>query len=246
MNEPAYIIGSLLVASLLSAVGALFIVFAEQQLDVWKRYLTALSVGAILGGAFIHLVPRYAADFGFTEFAGLVVVVSLLASYALEEAVHWHCHRECEFEAFSVTLVVGDGIHNVIDGIIVASSYYVSLPVGVAATVAIMFHKVPKELGDFGALLQGGISKWRAVEINVLTNLFGFVGAVGVILFSGVEGLIGVLLPLAIGNFVFVAGADLLPELRRVEANRLVQLAIMAVGVGIMYAITGVRPFLVG
>jgi zinc and cadmium transporter len=117
--------------------------------------------------------------------------------------------------------------------------------VGIAATVAIMFHKVPKEIGDFGALLQGGISKWRAVEINVLTNVFGFAGAVGVILFSGVEGLIGALLPLAIGNFVFVASADLLPEIRQDSGNPLVQLVIILVGVGLMYSITFVRPLLV-
>lgn len=244
MNEPAYIIGSLLIASLLSASGALIIVFGEERLDVWKRYLTSLSVGAIFGGAFVHLIPQYAAGFGFTQLAGLVVVLSLVGSYALEEVVHWHCHRHCEFEAFSVTLVVGDAIHNVIDGIIVASSYYVSLLVGVAATLAIMFHKVPKEIGDFGVLLQGGISKWRAVEINVLTNVFGFAGAIGVIVFSGVGGLIGFLLPLAIGNFVYVAGADLLPEIRTEESNSLLQLAIILGGIGIMYGITFLKPLL--
>lgn len=238
MHEPLYIVASLLLASGLSASGALLIVLGEAHLDDWKRYLTALSVGAIFGGAFIHLVPRYASDFGFTQTAGLVVVLSLVGSFVLEEAVHWHCHRRCEFEAFSVTLVVGDSIHNVIDGIIIASSYYVSLEVGLAATLAIMLHKVPKEVGDFGVLLQGGVSKWRAVEVNVLTNVFGFTGAIGVIVLSGVEGVVGVLLPLAIGNFVYVAGADLLPEMRAADSSTAVQLVVVLLGVGTMYAIT--------
>lgn len=238
MNEPAYIAASLLVGSALSASGALLIVFGEEHLEVWKRYLLALSVGAILGGAFVHLVPRYADSFGFSRLAGLLVVLSLVGSYALEEAVHWHCHRRCEFEAFSVTLVLGDGVHNAIDGIVVASSYYVSVPVGVAATVAVLLHKLPKELGDFGVLLQGGISRWRAVELNVLTNAVAFVTAGGVVVLSGVEGAIELLVPLAIGNFVYVAGADLLPEVRAEDANAAVQLGVILVGLGVMYGIT--------
>lgn len=242
MNEPLYILASLLVASVLSASGALVIVVGGERLDDWTRYLVALSVGAIFGGAFIHLIPRYAAAFGFTQRAGLVVVLGLVGSYVLEEVVHWHCHRRCEFEAFSVTLVVGDSIHNVIDGIVVATSYYASLPVGIAATLAVMLHKVPKEVGDFGVLLRGGISKWNAVGVNLLTNVFGFAGAIGVIVLSGVEGVVGLLLPLAIGNFVYVAGVDLLPEIRTERANTARQLAVILLGIGLMYAITIVKP----
>jgi zinc and cadmium transporter len=213
MHEPTYIVASLLVASLLSASGAVLIVFGSDRLDEWEHYLVSLSIGAILGGAFIHLVPRYAEDFGLTQAAGLVIVLSIVGSYALGEAVHWHCHRHCEFEAFSVTLVVGDSIHNVLDGIIVSSSYYAPLPVGIAATAAVMLHKVPKEVGDFGVLLQGGVPRWRAVEVNVLTNVFAFLGAGAVIFLADVRGVIELLLPLAIGNFIYVAGADLLTAL---------------------------------
>lgn len=172
------------------------------------------------------------------------MVLSVTGSYALEEAVHWHCHRRCEFEAFSITLVIGDSIHNAIDGIIVASSYYVSIPIGIATTIAVMFHKVPKEIGDFGVLLQGGISRWRAVEVNILTNVFALAGAIGVIFLSGVQGVIGVLLPLAIGNFVYVTGADLLPEVRSAESTTAVQIIVILVGIGVMYLLTFVRPLL--
>lgn len=243
---PAYIIGSLLFASVFSGAGALVIVLSKGRLDRWKRYLVSLSVGAIFGGAFIHLIPRFAREYGFTQSAGLLVVLAVFGSYALEEMVHWHCHRDCEIEAFSVSLVVGDSVHNVIDGVIVASSYYVSIPVGIATTIAIVLHKVPKEVGDFGALLQGGISKWRAVAVNVLTNLFSFAGAIAVIVFADVSGVVEVLLPIAIGNFVFVAGSDLLPELRTKGGRSSVHLAIILVGVAIMYSITILKPMVMG
>ncbi|MFB6132035.1 MAG: ZIP family metal transporter [Halanaeroarchaeum sp.] len=190
------------------------------------------------------MIPRFAAEFGFTHSTGLLVASGLFGSFGLEEVVHWHCHRECEVEAFSVSLVVGSSVHNVIDGVIVASSYFVSIPVGIATTVAIVLDKFPREVGDFGALLQGGVSKWRAVQVNVLTNLFSFGGTIAVILLADLSGVIGNLLPIAIGNFVFVAGSDLLPEMRSTEGRSSVQLAIILVGVAIMYSITLIRPWL--
>ncbi|MBP1985541.1 ZIP family metal transporter [Halolamina salifodinae] len=237
MNEPATILGSLLLLSLLSASGALLIAFAGGNLDAWQRYLTPLSAGVIFGGALVHLIPHFAAEFGFSQRAGLLAGLGVAGSYVLEEAVHRRS-RDRKYEAFSATLVVGDGIHNVVDGIVVASGFYASPSVGMAATLSVGVHKIPKELGDFGALLQAGIDEWRAVGINVLTNLFGFAGAVAVIQFAAVEGVMTVLLPLAIGNFLYVAGADLLPEVRAGSAATTTQLGALLVGIGAMYLIT--------
>lgn len=238
MVTPAvYAAVSLLLASVLSASGALVIVFGDDRHDAWRRYLTPLAVGVILGAVFLHLLPRIVVNFGLTPGRGLLAVGGVVGSYAIETAVHRR-FRDREFEAFSVTLVVGDGIHNVVDGIVVASSYVVSVPVGIASTLAVVIHKLPKELGDFGALLAAGVDEWRAVEINVLTNLAAFAGAGAALLLAGVEGAIGVLLPLAVGNFLYVAVADLLPEMRDEDAASSTQLAGVCVGVAAMYAIT--------
>lgn len=244
MNTLAYTVGSILAASVLSATGALLIVFWEDRLDNWKDYLVALSVGAIFGGAFIHLVPKYASQYGLTNRAGLFIALSILGSHVLEQGIHWHCHDFCDVEAYSFTLVAGDSIHNIIDGVIIAGSYLVSIPTGVAATLAIMLHKVPKEIGDFGALLHGGVKKWNAVGINVGTNLFGLVAAIAVILLSSSQGIIEVLIPLAIGNFIYVAGSDLLPEIKHNGGSSAAKSLVMLAGIGLMYGVVLVKPFL--
>ena len=239
MTPPAYAFLSLLLASVLSASGALLIVGAEERLDDWQRYLTPLAAGVMLGAVFVHLLPRVAADYGFSRTTGLLAIGGVLGSYAVEEAVHGR-YADREVEPFSVTLVVGDGIHNVVDGVVVATGYYVSVPVGVASTLAIVLHKLPKELGDFGALLEAGVDEWHAVGANVLANLGAFVGAAAVVLLSGVEGSLALLLPLAAGNFLYVAAADLLPELRDGDSG-LVRIGGVAAGVAAMYAITLIR-----
>ncbi|MFB6204086.1 MAG: ZIP family metal transporter [Candidatus Nanohaloarchaea archaeon] len=240
MEPWVYATGSILAASLLSGVGALLIVFYEEKLDNIKSYLVALSIGAIFGGAFIHLIPKYAEQYGLTHATGLFIALSLLGSHTLERIIHWHCHDWCNIEAYSFTLVAGDSIHNVIDGMIIAGSYFVSVPAGIATTLAVMFHKVPKEVGDFGALLHGGIDRWRAVGINVGTNVFGLLGAGAVILLADVQGFIAVLMPLAIGNFIYVAGSDLLPEIQDTGSSR--ELLLIATGIGLMYGVALLKP----
>lgn len=244
MNVAVLAVASVLLSALLSASGALVILLGRDRLDVWQGYLVTLSVGAIFGGAFVHLVPRYAETFGFTPTTGLLIVLGIVGSYLVERAVHWHCHAFCDVEPYSVTLLTGDSIHNVLDGVIIASSYYVAVSAGVAATAAVAFHKVPKEVGDFGVLLRGGVPKWWAVGANVLTNAFALAGALAVVLVADVSGAVAVLVPLAVGNFVYVAGADLLPEMQVSETSTPVQAALLLLGAGLMYAGTFLRPLL--
>ncbi|MDY6778748.1 MAG: ZIP family metal transporter [Candidatus Nanohaloarchaea archaeon] len=233
-----YIVASILLASLLSMSGALFLLYSREHLDTIKQYLVSLAIGALFGGALIHLLPRYAAQFGVTHLTGLVIVMAVFGSYLLERGFHWHCHGECGVETYSYMLIAGDLIHNLIDGIIVAGSYFVSLPTGIAATVAIMVHKVPKEIGDFGVLLHSGMDEWRAVGINAGTNAAALAGAFAVILLSNTEPLIRFLIPVAIGNFLYVAGTDLLPESAKGEGSVVLHALLLLFGILLMYGIT--------
>lgn len=247
MNE-LYILGSILAAAILAALGAVFLVMSDRSRDRILIYLVSLSTGAIFGGTFIHLVPRYANNIGYTHFTGVVVMAGIAGSHLLEKVIHWHCHRmDHDVEPFSYMILAGDGLHNFIDGLLIASSYLVSVSAGIAATVAVMLHKIPKEVGDFGALIHGGFSEKKALAFNIGVGLFMFFGAGFVILASGFQNAEKILIPLVIGNFVYIAGTDLFPEIKEGhDADHFLVFLTFLVGIGLMYSIVLLRPFIPG
>jgi zinc and cadmium transporter len=132
----------------------------------------------------------------------------------------------------------GDAVHYLIDGLIVGGSYLASIPVGVSTTLAVIFHEIPQELGDFGVLIHGGFNKARALRFNFLTALTAVLGAViALVLGATLEGFIPLLIPFAAGNFIYIAGSDLIPELRKDEPNpkkAALQVVSITLGVAIM------------
>jgi zinc and cadmium transporter len=229
---------ALVLTSLLSALGALFLGLSDERIDSLTPYLISLSAGTIFGAVFIHLVFRLAETSGYSRESGLIVLIGMFLSLLLERVVHWHCHnQDHHVEAFSYVLLAGDAVHNILDGILIASSFLAGLPAGIAATVGVMMHKVPKEAGDFGVLVHSGFSKIKAVMFNIAVSLFMFIGAGLVIgLASLAENINLVLLPLVIGNFVYIAGSDLLPRFKE-EKGLLLHSVMFSLGVAIMYLV---------
>ncbi len=236
-----YIIGSLAAVSILSGLGALFLALREDRVKQLTPYLLSLAAGTIFGGVFIHLVFKLANGLGYTRMTGLLVVAGLVGSLVLERIVHWHCHnRDSHVEAFSYVLVAGDAVHNVLDGILIATSFLAGTSAGLAATVAVMAHKVPKEAGDFGVLVHSGFSRKKAVGFNIAISVFMFLGAAVVFgLSMASSGINALLLPVVIGNFVYIAGSDILPRFKQDE-DIMLHLLMFSIGVGVMYGI----PFL--
>jgi len=238
---------SLVATSLLSGLGALFLALNDEKTEILTPYLISLSAGTIFGGVFIHLVFKLANNVGYTRFTGLLVLTGLAGSLVLERLVHWHCHnQDHHIEAFSYVLVAGDAVHNVLDGILIASSFLVGSSAGIASTVAVMAHKIPKEAGDFGVLVESGFSQKKAVGFNIAISLFMFIGA-GIVLAlsTASSGINALLLPLVIGNFVYIAGADLLPRFKEDE-DILLHLTMFGLGTAVMYAIPFIKGFLTG
>jgi zinc and cadmium transporter len=229
--------------SILSAIGGFFLFLTKERVENLVEYLISLSAGTIFGGVFIHLVYRLANPIGYTRETGLLVMLGIGLSLILERTVHWHCHnQEIHEEPFSYVLLVGDGVHNILDGILITTSFLASASAGFASTVAVAAHKVPKEVGDFGVLLEAGFSRKKAVAANILISLFMFVGAGVVLALSTVTGnIVALLLPLVVGNFIYIAGSDLLPRFKHSETHIASHLIMFSIGVAIMYSLPFIK-----
>jgi zinc and cadmium transporter len=162
--ELAQIVIATFIISLIAFVGVLTFVLKEGWLNKILLVLVALSSGALIGGAFLHLLPEAIEEVG----AGLEVFLYLLLGFCLffilEQFLHWrhqHSASVSKIKPFSYLILVSDGVHNFIDGVVIAASFISGYSVGLSTSIAIALHEVPQELGDFGALVYGGLSKYR-------------------------------------------------------------------------------------
>lgn len=236
------IVASLLITSLFSSLGALFLFLSREDFEVYVPYLISLSAGTIFGGVFIHLIFRLANRFSYGRLTGLLIMTGIGGSFILERVVHWHCHhREKHEEALPYTLAAGDALHNILDGILIATSYLASVSAGIAATIAVIAHKIPKELGDFGVMVSGGFSRFKALATNVGISLFMFAGAALVLGLSEISSeTVPLLLPLVIGNFVYIAGSDLVPQFKD-SKSWIKHFLVFSTGVAIMYVVPFIK-----
>jgi len=233
-----YSFGSVLLVSLISLIGLFTFSVKEESLKKILLFFVSFSAGALFGDAFIHLLPE-AAESGISIGISLSVLGGIMLFFILEKFIHWrHCHIPTSSRhphPLAVMNLVGDGAHNFIDGLVIGASYLVSVPVGVATTIAVILHEIPQEIGDFGVLLHAGLSKKRAMFFNFLSAIAAVVGTM-VALICGSGEIAIMIIPFAAGGFIYIAGSDLIPELHK-ETNpkkSAAQLAAFLAGVGIM------------
>lgn len=235
---------SVLVVSALSLCGALTLLFRPATVRRGLLVVISFAAGALLGDAFLHIIPEIAeSDRGFDLTASFLLLGGVVAFFVLEKVLHWHhAHVPSEevMHPVAVTNLIGDGMHNFVDGTIVAGAFLHSRPLGVATAVAVALHEIPQELGDFGILLHAGLKPKRALLLNLVTALAALVGAVATLAASTRVGAIETyLLPVTAGGFVYIASTDLIPELHREPDARksVVQLAGLLAGVAVMAAL---------
>lgn len=252
MTSPAFLtIGAVIAVSLISLIGIALFLMKKNIMERTLLYFVSFSTGALLGDVFLHIMPELAEGDTPLEKALILVLTGIVLSFVLEKMIAWqHCHvmpKDGEIHhhhRVGTMNLVGDAVHNFIDGALIAGSFLVSIPVGIATTVAVALHEIPQEIGDFAILLYSGYEKGRALLFNVLSACAALLGAILVLLASSSLPLIGsVLLPLAAGNFVYIAGADLIPELHKETRLRqaLIQLLCMVGGILVMYGLTMVE-----
>ena len=214
-----YALLSVLIVSLVSFVGVVALSLKADRLKKILLLLVSFSAGALLGDVFIHLLPEVVEKAGFGLNIGGFVLLGIGFSFFIEKFVHWrHCHvltSDKHPHPFAIMNLVGDGVHNFIDGLIIGASYLVSAPVGVATTIAVFLHEIPQEIGDFGVLIHGGFTRGRALMMNFLLALTSVLGVVIVFVLGRIDGLELFLVPFAAGTFLYIAGSDLIPELHK-------------------------------
>jgi zinc and cadmium transporter len=237
-----YALGSVFLVSLLAFVGILTFTMKPKNMEKYLLLLVSFSAGALLGGAFIHLLPEAVEEFGFSIGVSWYLLFGIIVSFALEKLIHWrHCHiptSSTHPHPFAYMNLFGDGIHNFIDGLVIGASYIASIPVGIATTIAIILHEIPQEMGDMGVLIHGGFKRKKALLMNFLTALTAVLGTVISLLLGSIEGLVEFLLPFAAGGFIYIAAADLIPEIHKTcEARKSVMHLIMIIlGMLVMYS----------
>lgn len=237
MSTFVWILAATLLVSLVSLSGALFLTVREDSLKRLSALLVAFASGSLMGGAFFHLIPEAVKHQG--EGAYALVVTGILSFFALEKTLCWrHCHdAQCDVHTFTYLNLVGDSIHNFVDGVIIAASFLVQPALGLVTTAVVILHEVPQELGEFGVLIYGGFTRRDAVLFNLLTALTSLAGGAFGFFFSVyVKDLHIPLLSFAAGGFVYIALADLVPELhkRRGPAESALQFCLMLAGLGIL------------
>jgi zinc and cadmium transporter len=242
----AYTLGSVFLVSLLSLVGILVIGMNPQHLKKILLPLISLAVGGLLGDAFIHLIPESFETSKNADHTGALILLGLFLFLLLEKSMHYYHHHDHdhghhgEVHPFGYLSLMASGLHNFIDGLLIAASYMASIPIGIATTLAVVLHEIPHELGDFSILIHAGFKPKKALLMNFLSALLSIGGAVlALSLSTPPETLTRLVLPITAGGFIYIAGSDLIPELHK-ESKRsaiVVQILAMLAGIGLMFLV---------
>lgn len=226
------------IISLISLLGALSLAIKHKALHNIIIYLLALAAGTLMSDAFFHLIPE-STEVLSIETALLFTFISFFVFFIIEKIFQWrHCHKEhCNVHSLGYMNLIGDSIHNYIDGLIIAASFSVDWKIGLSSTLAIALHELPQEFGDFGVLIHAGFDKKRALILNFATALIALLGTLTGALFKTNEVFNHSLLAIAAGGFIYIATSDLLPEIRAEKNIKRLILSLLScfIGAGFIY-----------
>ena len=211
-----WIVGSGLAMSAIALVGSAALLLQERVLRRLLLPLVAFAAGALLGGAFFHMLPASAARLPSATVQYGLVAAGFAVFFALEQFLHWHhCHRDalgCK-KPLTYLILIGDAVHNLLGGLAIGGIFLLDIRLGVLAWLAAAAHEVPQELGDFAVLLHGGWTKGQALRWNFVSGLTFLLG--GLVAFGAGQRVdVTWLVPFAAGNFIYIGASDLIPEVK--------------------------------
>jgi zinc and cadmium transporter len=245
MSILGYIIVFTFIGSIGSLIGGVVLLFKEKFAIKISHFLSAFAAGALLGTAFFDLLPE---AFEEAEYSGGEINVFLwtlggfLAFFLLERGIHWSHHHMVSDKFGTRTgpksvvplIIIGDSVHNFIDGVIIASTFLVNIPLGIITSFAVAAHEIPQEIGDFGILLNKGLKKSNVLWLNVLSAMVAIIGAIlAFYLGDLIDGTIPIFLSIAAGFFIYIAASDLIPEIHSEEKRTvaLIETLVLLLGV---------------
>ena len=249
MRSLAWAVGLTLAGSLGGALVASALLFFNDRLRVQLvPWLVSYAVGTLLGVALLVLLPE-----ALEHLSAKAVLGSLLAGimlfFLLEKLVLWrHCHtHDCEAHGMAAPMVIiGDAFHNFLDGVIIGTAVRTSIPLGVSTALAVATHEIPQEIGDMAILLHAGYSRRKALVLNLVSGVSAVLGAlVAVLALEWVPQITQYVLSVAAAGFLYIAMADLIPDLHRgrIDSTTLRQLALALAGIG---TVVGLNAFVGG
>lgn len=236
---------SVFLISLLSFIGLLFLAVKKELLQKILLFLVSFATGGLLGGAFLHLLPEAAEQLGLGWGFSLITLGGILAFFVLEKFIFWrHCHiptSKTHPHPVVFMNLVGDGFHNLLDGVMVAASFMTDFSLGIVTTLAVLIHEIPQEIGDFGVLVYGGFSKVKALLFNFASGLIAILGVILTLaLGAKFTNLVPLILPFTAGGFIYIASSDLIPELKKETqvGKSFLQFLGLLLGIGLMFFLT--------
>lgn len=241
MSTLAYILIFTLIGSIVSLVGGVLLILREKVALKASHFVASFAAGTFLGAAFLDLLPEALHE---GEKLGinipLWVLIGMIFFFLLERFIHWFHHHDEHHDTKEESkttvplIIIGDTLHNFIDGVVIAATFLVSIPLGIATTLAVAAHEIPQEIGDFGLLLHKGVPKKKIIIINIISASAAFLGAI-ITYFLGniLENYIPILLAITAGFFIYIAASDLIPEIHH-EKRRgyaIIETALLILGI---------------
>ena len=210
----AYIIVFTLMGSVGSLIGSYFLLLKQKITESFSNMLISFAAGALIATAFLDLFPEAAEAAGDANIF-MPALLGFLSFFIAERYIRlFHYHHSHGKKPSTLLVLIGDGIHNFVDGVTIAVAFLTSVPLGITTSIAVAAHEIPQEIADMGVLLANGLSKTRAVIFNFLSALTALAGAILTILFAGlIENYLYFFLAVAAGHFIYIAASDLIPEI---------------------------------
>ena len=245
MSTLEYILVFTFLGSIASLAGGFALLSKEKLALKISHFLASFAAGTLLGAAFFDLLPEALHE---GEESGIDIflwsLVGILLFFLLERFIHWFHHHEeypehkRESKSTVPLIVIGDTMHNFVDGVVIAATFLVSIPLGIVTAIAVAMHEIPQEIGDFGLLLHKGLSRRKVVIVNIASASVAFMGAIITYILGDVlEGYVPILLALTAGFFIYIATSDLIPEIHHEKRKgfAVIESVLLIVGVIVIW-----------